>query len=171
MTHIRVSRTLWPLSGETTSSLYNENHSRHTPLLMDSHELHSFYVDLHVESRGYKDAINRINIKRQSNGKTPLERRTVEMNNFQNPQVNTLFILIDYLLILMIMLKLSSHRPLVLLFWLVSLSTYLIFARLFKDMNRPWPLALKPCVTGWRFPIEIPFFYPLDKAITRYVDF
>ena len=84
---------------------------------MDSHELpvHAFYVDLHVESRGYKDAINRINIKRQSNGKTPLERRTVEMNNFQNPQVNTLYNSVD-LLILMIMLKLSSHRPLVLLF-------------------------------------------------------
>ena len=55
---------------------------------MNSHELHAFYMDLHVESRAYKDAINKINVKRQSNGKTPLERRTVEMNNFQNPQVN-----------------------------------------------------------------------------------
>lgn len=54
---------------------------------MNSHELHALYRDLHDESRGYMDAINKINNKRQSNGKTPLERRTVEMNNFQNPQV------------------------------------------------------------------------------------
>ena len=65
--------------------------------MMDSHELHIFYMDLHAESRGYKDAINEINIKRQSKGKTPLERRIVEMNNFQNPQVNILNNLVDLL--------------------------------------------------------------------------
>ena len=59
--------------------------------MINSHELHAFYMDLHVESRAYKNAINKINIKRQSNGKIPLERRTVEMNNFQNPQVNILY--------------------------------------------------------------------------------
>lgn len=55
--------------------------------VMNSHELHIFYMDLHAESRSYKNAINEINIKRQRKGKTPLERRIVEMNNFQNPQV------------------------------------------------------------------------------------
>ena len=53
-------------------------------------------MDLHVESRGYKDAVNKINIKRQNNGKSSVERRIVEMNNFQNPQVNhMLYILVD----------------------------------------------------------------------------
>ena len=53
-------------------------------------------MDLHVESRGYKDAVNKINIKRQNNGKSPVERRIVEMNNFQNPQVNhMLYTLVD----------------------------------------------------------------------------
>lgn len=62
---------------------------------MKSHELHAFYRDLHLESRGYKNAINKINIKRQTNKKTPLQRRTVEMDNFQNPQVNILYNLVD----------------------------------------------------------------------------
>lgn len=61
---------------------------------MNSHELHAFYMDLHVESRGYKDARNKINIKRLRNGKAPLKSRTVEMDNFQNPQVNILYNLI-----------------------------------------------------------------------------
>ena len=63
--------------------------------MINSHELHAFYMDLHVESRSYKNAINKINIKRQNSGKTPLERRTVEMNNFQNPQVIILYNLVD----------------------------------------------------------------------------
>lgn len=45
-------------------------------------------MDLHDVSRGYKDAVNKINIKRQISGKPPVERRIVEMTNFQNPQVN-----------------------------------------------------------------------------------
>lgn len=58
-----------------------------------SHELHDFYVNLHDESRVYKNNINAANIKRQRKGKRPWQCRTVEMNNFQNPQI-------------------SSHRPL-----------------------------------------------------------
>ena len=61
---------------------------------MNSHELHAFYMDLHAEYRVYKDAINEINIKRRSEGKTPVMRRIVEMNNFQNPQVNILYNLV-----------------------------------------------------------------------------
>ena len=63
--------------------------------VMNSHDLHAFYMDLCAESRVYKDAINKINIKRQSKGKTPLERRIVKMNNLQNPQVNRLYNLAD----------------------------------------------------------------------------
>ena len=66
--------------------------------VINSHELHDFYMDLHAESRVYKDALNKTNIKRQSKGKIPLERRIVEMNNFQNPQVNRLYNLADDLL-------------------------------------------------------------------------
>ena len=65
--------------------------------MLNSHELHAFYMDLHVKSpsRRYKDAINQYNIKRQTNIKTPLKRRTVEMDNFQDPQVNILYNLVD----------------------------------------------------------------------------
>ncbi|KAF8816852.1 hypothetical protein BYT27DRAFT_6378931 [Phlegmacium glaucopus] len=58
-----------------------------------SYELQAFYVELHKTSRDYKYGIKNANIKRQIKGKSLLKSRTVEMNNFQNPE-------------------LSSHRPL-----------------------------------------------------------
>ena len=57
---------------------------------MNSHEMHAIYVTMHDISRDYKSEIKKINIQRQKEGKTPLKRRTVEMDNFQGPQVNTL---------------------------------------------------------------------------------
>jgi len=62
-------------------------------LVSISHELYAFYPELHHESRAYKDVINKINIRRERKGQGPCDSRTVEMNNFQNPQI-------------------SSHRPL-----------------------------------------------------------
>ena len=56
--------------------------------MINSHELH-------IDYRGYKDAVNKITIKSKAEGKSLLERRTVEMNNFQNPQVNILYNLVN----------------------------------------------------------------------------
>ena len=55
--------------------------------VMNSYELHDFYMYLHEQSRGYKDAIRKINIKRARKGKTPLKGRQVETDNFQHPEV------------------------------------------------------------------------------------
>ena len=57
-------------------------------LILNSHELHDFYISLHNQSRAYKYKVNKINFKRQKKGMGPCERQAVEMDNFQNPQVN-----------------------------------------------------------------------------------
>ncbi|KAF8815603.1 hypothetical protein BYT27DRAFT_7333839 [Phlegmacium glaucopus] len=59
-----------------------------------SHELHTLYLVLHQDARQYKQDFRETNGRRQEKGKPLLRRRTVEMDNFQDPQV-------------------SSHRPLV----------------------------------------------------------
>ena len=69
---------------------------------MNSHEMHSFYMELHDMSRNYKGKVKHFNILRQKQGKTPLERQTVEMDNFQDPQVNTLWFFVLTILMIVI---------------------------------------------------------------------
>ena len=52
-----------------------------------SHGLHAFSVDMHQEARKYKQDMKDFNYRRWIKGKPPRKRRTVEMDNFQDPQV------------------------------------------------------------------------------------
>ena len=58
--------------------------------LIDSHELHAFYLDMHQDARQYKKKMRDVNTRRRIKGKPPFRRRTVEMDNFQDPQVFTI---------------------------------------------------------------------------------
>jgi len=58
-----------------------------TPL--NSHELHKLYLQLHDASRIYRDNVRNINSQRIKKGKTPRRAQTVEMDNFQNPQLSS----------------------------------------------------------------------------------
>jgi len=77
-----------------------------TPFFRDenSHELHSFYVELHDDSRNYKNKMKDANLQRLRKGKGPWESRMVEMNNFQNPQVGYTFIFYLFYFILFFLL-------------------------------------------------------------------
>lgn len=52
-----------------------------------SHDLHEFYLTLHVKAREYRKRIQQLNKERERRGKKPRRGDSVEMNNFQNPQV------------------------------------------------------------------------------------
>ena len=45
------------MRGQPQNQNSHSQDSRQTSLWWNSHELHAFYMDLHVESRGYKDAV------------------------------------------------------------------------------------------------------------------
>ena len=52
-----------------------------------SHDIHAFYVSLHRNARNYKEQVKTYNDSRQQEGKEAIKSKSVEMNNFQNPQV------------------------------------------------------------------------------------
>ena len=56
---------------------------------------------MHQDARQYKETIREANIRRIIRGQPPFKRRTVEMDNFQDPQI-------------------SSHKPLVWEFHIIS---------------------------------------------------
>jgi len=56
-----------------------------------SHEMHTLYMELHDMSRNYKGKVKETNLARKNKGKGPLKRRTVEMDNFQDPQISSHF--------------------------------------------------------------------------------
>ena len=51
-----------------------------------SHELHAFTLDMHQDARQYKQKMRDFNEGRKIRGKQPIRRRTVEADNFQDPQ-------------------------------------------------------------------------------------
>ena len=55
--------------------------------IQSSHDLHLFYVSLHGAARGYKAQVKTVNDKRIQEGKEPKKPKSVEMDNFQDPQV------------------------------------------------------------------------------------
>jgi len=62
-----------------------------TPSLKDvltlvSHDIHSFYLSLHESARKYKEQVKIYNSNKQPE-KEPKQARSVEMNNFQDPQI------------------------------------------------------------------------------------
>ena len=52
-----------------------------------SHDIHAFYVDLHLRAREYRKKVQAINKAKVLLGKKVQQGDCVEMNNFQNPQV------------------------------------------------------------------------------------
>jgi hypothetical protein len=60
--------------------------------IFKSHDLHVFYVSMHGNARKYKEQVKTYNDSRKQEGKKNKKPKSVEMNNFQNPQVrNNLF--------------------------------------------------------------------------------
>lgn len=56
-----------------------------------SHELHAFHLDLHQDARQYMRQIKDANKRRWARGKQPFRQQTVEVDNFQDPQVSSTF--------------------------------------------------------------------------------
>lgn len=61
-------------------------------LILDaSHELHETYLNIHSSARDYRKKAREVNKKLLSKGKEMREVAAVEMNNFQDPQVSSLW--------------------------------------------------------------------------------
>ncbi|KAJ3508179.1 hypothetical protein NLJ89_g5898 [Agrocybe chaxingu] len=70
--------------------LRNDPHpTLHNLLTHVSHDLHRFYLNLHVKAREYRKMIEKRNEERKKKGKKPKLGDVVEMNNFQNPQLSS----------------------------------------------------------------------------------
>lgn len=53
-----------------------------------SHDIHVFYVSMHGKAREYKEDVKNYNDSRKQKGKEVIRKPiSVEMNNFQDPQV------------------------------------------------------------------------------------
>ena len=59
------------------------------PISKKSHDIHGFYVSMHRNARDYKEQVKTYNDSRKLEGKKERKSKSVEMNNFQNPQVRT----------------------------------------------------------------------------------
>jgi len=57
-------------------------------LTLVSHDIHSFYLSLHDSAKTYKEQMKIYNSKRRA-GKEPKKVRSVEMDNFQDPQISS----------------------------------------------------------------------------------
>lgn len=55
--------------------------------MFNSHDMHVFYVSMHCKARRYKKEVKDYNDSRQQEGKEVKKPKSVEMDNFQNPQV------------------------------------------------------------------------------------
>lgn len=69
-----------------------------------SHDIHSFYLSLHANARRYKEQLKIFNKKRDDEGKEPKAAQSVEMNNFQEPQVRISVRLAFFMMSLMLLL-------------------------------------------------------------------
>ncbi|KAF8959333.1 caspase domain-containing protein [Flammula alnicola] len=67
----------------------NAHPTFHDLLTLVSHDIHSFYVDLHSRAREYKKKVQAANRAKIKMGKKIKEGDLVEMNNFQNPQLSS----------------------------------------------------------------------------------
>jgi len=68
--------------------LKNDPHPSLKDLLtLISHDLHVFYVSMHGDARKYKERVKDYNDSRQQEGKKAKKPKSVEMDNFQNPQI------------------------------------------------------------------------------------
>jgi len=63
--------------------------SLHNLLTDVSHDLHTLYLTLHLKARAYRKRVQEVNRERKKNGKKPRKGHSVEMNNFQNPQLSS----------------------------------------------------------------------------------
>ncbi|KAF6766126.1 caspase domain-containing protein [Ephemerocybe angulata] len=65
--------------------------SLHDLLMNISHDLHGLYRDIHAKSRSYKKQARIANLARAAKGKLIRTPEPVEMDNFQNPQISSLY--------------------------------------------------------------------------------
>jgi len=56
--------------------------------IQPSHDIHSFYLTLHESARNYKERVKIFNIEHNREGREPRKAKSVEMDNFQDPQVH-----------------------------------------------------------------------------------
>ncbi|KAJ2922977.1 hypothetical protein H1R20_g14131, partial [Candolleomyces eurysporus] len=72
--------------------LGQDNHpTLHDLLLNVSHDLHALYLDIHAKSRDYKKKARLANLKLLAKGRRARTPEQVEMDNFQNPQISSLY--------------------------------------------------------------------------------
>jgi len=57
-------------------------------LTLVSHDMHSFYLSLHESARKYKEEMKIYNSRRRA-GRAPQKALSVEMDNFQDPQISS----------------------------------------------------------------------------------
>jgi hypothetical protein len=60
-------------------------------VILSSHDLHATYLDIHAKARGYRKEAREANKKLLLKGKEMREVAAVEMNNFQDPQISSLW--------------------------------------------------------------------------------
>ncbi|TFK18837.1 hypothetical protein FA15DRAFT_697885 [Coprinopsis marcescibilis] len=60
-------------------------------LKLISHDLHDNYLSLHARARDYKKRARAYNLKRRAEGKPEKTTKEVEMDNFQDPQISSLY--------------------------------------------------------------------------------
>lgn len=86
-----------------------------------SHDIHVFYVSMHGKAREYKEDVKNYNDSRKQKGKEVIRKPiSVEMNNFQDPQVRkktagAFSFLLICMVFLFLYIQMSSPQPLVLI--------------------------------------------------------
>ena len=58
----------------------------------NSHDIHSFYLTLHENAKKYKEKVRISNNRKIQEGREPRKPKSVEMDNFQDPQVRIIII-------------------------------------------------------------------------------
>lgn len=71
--------------------LENPSPCLHDLLMNISHDLHDLYLGIHAHSRTYKKEARLANMKRTARGKNKKQVLPTEMDNFQNPQISSLY--------------------------------------------------------------------------------
>ncbi|KAJ3508177.1 hypothetical protein NLJ89_g5897 [Agrocybe chaxingu] len=67
----------------------NPRPTREDVLTTVSFTLHQQSINLHIQARSYRKEVQQLNLLRRSFGKLAKKGHTVEMNNFQNPQLSS----------------------------------------------------------------------------------
>ncbi|KAF8816851.1 hypothetical protein BYT27DRAFT_7181309 [Phlegmacium glaucopus] len=83
-----------PKGSSMTQALIKVLRNDPNPTLKDlltlvSHDIHLFYLTLHEKAREYKKQVKIFNTKKTREGEEPRKAKSVEMTNFQDPQISS----------------------------------------------------------------------------------